>query len=123
MATNLLPLRPAVVMACAVSSHRKPDSSGRKAGGGNSNWWSPLFGFPAEPDYIDADTKKKVENKTDPDQDAKPASSRFAGGKFTEEKARQLRKLTTETSSFHDVMYHSAIASRLASDFSGRSGQ
>jgi len=26
-----------------------------------------------------------------------------------------------ETESFHDAMYHSAIASRLASDFNGRS--
>ncbi|XP_031108365.1 uncharacterized protein LOC116012828 [Ipomoea triloba] len=120
MATNLLPLRPTVVMACAGSSHRKPDASGRKAGG-NSNWWAPVFGFPAEPDYIGANSNRKVANKTDPDLDAKPAISRFAPGAFTEDKARQLRKLTTESSSFHDVMYHSAIASRLASDFSDRS--
>ena len=43
-------------------------------------------------------------------------ASRFSPGCFTEEKAKQLRMMTKDTS-FHDVMYHSAIASRLASDF------
>ncbi|TYG49315.1 hypothetical protein ES288_D10G084400v1 [Gossypium darwinii] len=43
---------------------------------------------------------------------------RYTLGSFTEEKARQLRKKTMENSSFHDMMYHSAIASRLASDIS-----
>uniref|UniRef100_A0A0E0BXV9 Uncharacterized protein n=1 Tax=Oryza meridionalis TaxID=40149 RepID=A0A0E0BXV9_9ORYZ len=36
-------------------------------------------------------------------------------GVLTEEKARQLRARMMETESFHDCMYHSAIASRLAS--------
>ncbi|KAI3512652.1 hypothetical protein L1887_19970 [Cichorium endivia] len=40
-------------------------------------------------------------------------------GCFTEEKAKQLRMKTVETVNFHDMMYHSAIASRLASDVSG----
>jgi hypothetical protein len=34
---------------------------------------------------------------------------------LTQEKARQLRMRMMETQSFHDAMYHSAIASRLAS--------
>ncbi|VAH15117.1 unnamed protein product [Triticum turgidum subsp. durum] len=33
---------------------------------------------------------------------------------LTEEKARQLRARMSEMESFHDAMYHSAIASRLA---------
>jgi hypothetical protein len=36
-------------------------------------------------------------------------------GLLTGEKARQLRVRMIETQSFHDAMYHSAIASRLAS--------
>lgn len=39
---------------------------------------------------------------------------------LTEEKAKQLRMKIAEASTFHEVMYHSAIASRLASDVSGR---
>ncbi|KAI4381951.1 hypothetical protein MLD38_007966 [Melastoma candidum] len=44
-----------------------------------------------------------------------------AVGCFTEEKAKQMRRKTAEGYSFHDVMYHSAIASRLATDVSCRS--
>ncbi|KAF7152756.1 hypothetical protein RHSIM_Rhsim01G0078900 [Rhododendron simsii] len=57
------------------------------------------------------------------DQDPKTLStrSRFALGTFTDEKARRLRLMTTDTGAFHDAMYHSAIASRLASEFSHRS--
>ncbi|XP_019159162.1 PREDICTED: uncharacterized protein LOC109155912 [Ipomoea nil] len=114
MATSMLPLRPPVVAARAGSGNRKTDASSRKSSS-SSNWWSPLFGLSGEPDYVDTDDLRTVESKTDPDP--KPARTRFAPGAFTEEKAKQLRRLTTETSSFHDVMYHSAIASRLASDF------
>nr|GEX43528.1 hypothetical protein [Tanacetum cinerariifolium] len=42
---------------------------------------------------------------------------------FTEEKAKQLRMKTVEMSNFHDVMYHSAIASRLASDIENLKGE
>ncbi|CAD6334434.1 unnamed protein product [Miscanthus lutarioriparius] len=35
-------------------------------------------------------------------------------GVMTEEKARELRARMAQTESFHDAMYHSAIASRLA---------
>ncbi|KAI3754279.1 hypothetical protein L1987_54059 [Smallanthus sonchifolius] len=48
----------------------------------------------------------------------RPVRSHKSPVNFTEEKARKLRMLTTETASFHDAMYHSAIASRFASDFS-----
>ncbi|KAJ6394436.1 hypothetical protein OIU77_023614 [Salix suchowensis] len=55
----------------------------------------------------------RIRNQVDP-------RSRFALGSFTEEKAKQLRRKTLEGSTFHDIMYHSAIASRLALDGSGR---
>ncbi|XP_057966761.1 uncharacterized protein LOC131156983 [Malania oleifera] len=123
MANTLLPFRPVVVRACATSGHPKPD---RKSS--SSNWLSPLFGWPAEPDYIDsapastkADLSAGSEVKSEPDLVRKAVRSRFSRGCFTEEKAKQLRMMTTETDSFHDAMYHSAIASRLASDFSNRS--
>ncbi|XP_028108761.1 S-adenosylmethionine synthase 3-like [Camellia sinensis] len=64
-----------------------------------------------------ADLSTKSESKSASDLDQKSARSRFSPGCFTEEKARQLRLMTKETSSFYDIMYHSAIASRLASDF------
>lgn len=117
----MLPICPVGVRACANTGHRKADVSNRR--GSSSNWWSPLFGWSAEPDYIDTDNKRgdlsSVSKKPEPDRDPKPvAKSRFAPGSFTAEKARMLRMMTTESSTFHDVMYHSAIASRLASDFS-----
>nr|GMC95630.1 uncharacterized protein LOC109155912 [Ipomoea batatas] len=111
MATSMLPLRPPIVTARAGSGNRKTDASSRKSSS-SSNWWSPLFGLSGEPDYL-----RTVESKTYPDPDPKQARTRFSPGAFTEEKAKQLRRLTMVTSSFHDVMYHSAIASRLASDF------
>ncbi|GAB4842045.1 Boron transporter 4 [Ancistrocladus abbreviatus] len=47
------------------------------------------------------------------------SGSRFGRGCPTEEKAKQLRTKTIESSTFHETMYHSAIVSRLASDLSG----
>ncbi|KAH7572355.1 hypothetical protein ACOSP7_015494 [Xanthoceras sorbifolium] len=114
MATNLLSFRSAGIQACASSGHRKPDSGRRKSV--SSNWWTPLFGWSSEPDYINSDHLE-----SEPDPDAKSARScRFVPGCFTEEKAKQLRMMTKETS-FHEAMYHSAIASRLATDFKERS--
>lgn len=119
MATNILTFRPAGVQVYATSSgHRNPDGNRRK--NASSNWWSPLFGWSSEADYIDSESKP--ENRSESNLDAKSSrSSRFAPGCFTEEKAKQLRMMTKETASFHDAMYHSAIASRLASDFKFRS--
>ncbi|XP_044463413.1 uncharacterized protein LOC123194305 [Mangifera indica] len=112
MATNLLSFRPAGIQVCASSAPRKPDSS--KPRSPSSNWWTPLFGWSSEPDYIDSNCKP---NQSEADPEMKPTkASRFTPGCFTEEKAKQLRMMTKDTC-FHDVMYHSAIASRLASDF------
>ncbi|PPD76846.1 hypothetical protein GOBAR_DD26219 [Gossypium barbadense] len=73
-------------------------------------WWTPLFGWSSNPDYLN-DSNAGNTSETKP-------RCRYTLGSFTEEKARQLRKKTMENSSFHDMMYHSAIASRLASDIS-----
>jgi hypothetical protein len=46
---------------------------------------------------------------------AQPTAGARRFGLLTGEKARQLRVRMMETQTFHDAMYHSAIASRLAS--------
>ena len=117
MATDLISFRPIGIRACAASggSHRRSTSS---------NWWTPLFGWSPDPDYIDPETKTPnpvEQSRSEQDLETKTSRSRYAPGCFTEEKAKQLRLVTTSTSSFHDAMYHSAIASRLASDFKKRS--
>ncbi|XP_062232060.1 uncharacterized protein LOC133929086 [Phragmites australis] len=81
------------------------------AGCGNGKWWAPLLGWSGQPDYIDAQPASAAEDEELPRQRGAPR--RF--GVLTEDKARQLRMQMMETGSFHDAMYHSAIASRLAS--------
>jgi hypothetical protein len=82
------------------------------SGGGSGKWWAPLLGWSGHPDYIDAQPAPPPAPKEEEERGT-PASRRF--GVLTEEKARQLRVRTMETQSFHDAIYHSAIASRLAS--------
>ncbi|BAT76401.1 hypothetical protein LR48_Vigan01g263000 [Vigna angularis] len=120
MAATSIPIRVAGIQACATSGHRRKDADRRR--NSSANWWTPIFGWSSEPDYIESSSK---ESNTQPAEleavpaatDSKRPKPRFAGG-FTEEKAKQLRMKTTK--SFHDTMYHSAIASRLASDFKAR---
>ncbi|XP_004508538.1 uncharacterized protein [Cicer arietinum] len=120
MASTIIPICAVGIQACAGSGHRGSDSDRRKSS--SSNWWTPLFGWSSEPDYIDSENKapNRQPDKSESDPALKPSKLRFAGG-LTEEKARQLRMMTVGTESFHDTMYHSAIASRLASDFNARS--
>ncbi|KAL3825214.1 hypothetical protein ACJIZ3_021243 [Penstemon smallii] len=107
MACSMIPFRPVAIRAgINIGEDRKPET---RKGNISPKWWAPIFGFNSEPDYISPDA-----NQIKPD--LKPAKIRFEPGSFTEEKARQLRRMTTDASSFHDAMYHSAIASRLASD-------
>ncbi|KAL5065022.1 hypothetical protein RYX36_026759 [Vicia faba] len=118
MASSMIPIRAVAIQACAGSGNRIPDPDLRK-NSSSTNWWTPLFGWSSEPDYINSDNKApNPQSESDPT--LKPAKLRFAGG-LTEEKAKQLRMMTTD--SFHDTMYHSAIASRLASDFKARSDE
>ncbi|XP_037417564.1 uncharacterized protein LOC119281014 [Triticum dicoccoides] len=85
---------------------RRP-CAGAAAAGGGAKWWAPLLGWSGQPDYIDS------QPAAEPAPKEERGKRRF--GVLTEEKARQLRLRMMETESFHDVMYHSAIASRLAS--------
>ncbi|GMJ15673.1 hypothetical protein like AT3G15630 [Hibiscus trionum] len=124
MATNLLTFRPSGIYASAIPRQAKQDPNHRKSSAppsSSGNWWGPLFGWSTEPDYFDSDVKEKRELESETETAQKPARSKFPPGSFTAEKARQLRMMTTDTGSFHDAMYHSAIASRLASDFKDRS--
>lgn len=117
---------PATVRASS-GSPRTPDPFGKKSS--SSTWWSPLFGWSSSPDYLNGnssaggtgdDVPDKESGFSGSDQEPGRPRSRFALGSFTEEKAKQLRRKTLEGSTFHDMMYHSAIASRLALDGSGR---
>ncbi|XP_008792102.1 uncharacterized protein LOC103708795 [Phoenix dactylifera] len=109
----VLSFRPAVTRACATPGGDRR-GRGRSGGGGGGNWWAPLFGWSSEPDYIDGGEE---EGEAGEGKQRRPAR-RFTA--FTEEKARELRMRTLETETFHDAMYHSAIASRLASDLPPR---
>ncbi|CAI0389565.1 unnamed protein product [Linum tenue] len=118
MAANLLPLRPAVV--CSSSSLEPNNPRRIPSSSASPKWWSPLFGWSSEPDYVGTSEIQPADgdqNKNRADLESKQARSRFSPGCFTAEKAKQLRMMTSGASSHHDVMYHSAIASRLASDF------
>ncbi|KAG9455466.1 hypothetical protein H6P81_008370 [Aristolochia fimbriata] len=64
-------------------------------------WWAPLFR---------GDGARKVEDPSP--EKPKPAGNRSA---LTAEKARLLRKELRAMETWHDPMYHSAIAARLAS--------
>jgi hypothetical protein len=103
-------------------SFKNPDSNRKKS----VSWWAPLFGISSDPDYLNIESSS-VSPESNPGRIDISGSGQDSGQKLrrgclTEEKARQLRKKIAEASSFHEVMYHSAIASRLASDISG-SGQ
>ncbi|KAJ4951809.1 hypothetical protein NE237_028641 [Protea cynaroides] len=120
--TNLLSFRPTGIRASASSGHRKPENIRQKAS--NANWWTPLFGWASDPDYIDSKSSNSSDVSVESESESEGAArsrSRFAPGCFTEEKAKQLRLMNMETETFHDIMYHSAIASRLASDLPNRS--
>ena len=117
MASTVISIRTVGIQACAGSGNHIPDLNRRKTS--SSNWWTPLFNWSSNPDYIDSD-KKSPNPQSESDPASKHSKLCFAGG-LTEEKAKQLRMMTVGTKSFHDIMYHSAIASRMASDFKARS--
>ncbi|KAF8727032.1 hypothetical protein HU200_019527 [Digitaria exilis] len=85
-----------------------------QSGNGSGKWWAPLVGWSGKADYLEAPAPVAVAAQ---DGVAAAAAARrqqqFVGG-LTEEKARELRARMAQTESFHDAMYHSAIASRLA---------
>ncbi|KFK35775.1 hypothetical protein AALP_AA4G034400 [Arabis alpina] len=98
-----------------ASSGSKPDPNRKRS----VSWWAPLFGLPSEPDYFNTVDSNPVKT-TDLTGSGQDSGQRYRRGCLTEEKAKELRKKIAEASNFHDVMYHSAIANRLASDISDR---
>ncbi|ERN03615.1 hypothetical protein AMTRI_Chr05g61980 [Amborella trichopoda] len=94
------------------SSHKKLSLSFPKASS-SSNWWTPLFGWSSEPDYMEESKKSDNYQEKNESSSSKP---RFSAGCFTAEKAKMMRLKMMESATFHDAMYHSAIASRLASN-------
>ncbi|EFJ21938.1 hypothetical protein SELMODRAFT_19119, partial [Selaginella moellendorffii] len=71
-------------------------------------WWSPLFDFSREVYDLDAST-----DEIGDEIQAGKAPSREVPLE-PEEKFKLLRSQLRESESWHDTMYHSAIASRLA---------
>ncbi|KAL3824319.1 hypothetical protein ACJIZ3_020348 [Penstemon smallii] len=118
MATTFSSFRTNSPIVCS-SDPPNPNSNSTRS----SNWWTPIFGWSSEPNYINGAVKIESGQEggmSRPDNGSgrvRPEKKLFKGW-FTEEKAKELRKKTMETSTFHDIMYHSAIASRLASDVS-----
>lgn len=95
--------------AAGAARFRGDGSGGGGGGGGGGKWWAPLLGWSGKADYIEAPAPAVVAAAEESEARRRP----FVGG-LTEEKARELRARMVETESFHDAMYHSAIASRLA---------
>nr|ABK22536.1 unknown [Picea sitchensis] len=89
------------------------------------SWWLHLFGWSQtdEERWADGGIKESkttaMDKRSDDDEkemgEAPAKRSKFVRGLLTAEKAKLLRKNLRDTSMFHDIMYHSAIASRLAS--------
>uniref|UniRef100_A0A5K0WUU4 Uncharacterized protein n=2 Tax=Nymphaea colorata TaxID=210225 RepID=A0A5K0WUU4_9MAGN len=77
-------------------------------------WWAPIFGIGRETTDPAPESSSKAGEKPDEaeKEERKPPGANRAG--LTAEKARLLRKELRSTENWHDAMYHSAIASRLA---------
>ncbi|KAI3890740.1 hypothetical protein MKX03_019132 [Papaver bracteatum] len=89
MATYAISFRP-VIKASSSGGNGKADLNKQRTRASppsSANWWTPISGY----------------------------ANRFMPGCFTEEKPKQLRIKAMESANFHDIMYHSAIASRLDS--------
>jgi hypothetical protein len=112
----MAPCAPASVSSFPVRPVRAPSAvrpraaaiRAAAAAAEGGRWWAPMLGWSGKADYLEAPAPVVPQ-----DEDAAAARRQFVGG-LTEEKARQLRARMAQTESFHDAMYHSAIASRLA---------
>ncbi|KAF6994079.1 hypothetical protein CFC21_010867 [Triticum aestivum] len=99
--------RPRAASASGSVGAGRVRAAGAPEGG---KWWAPLLGWSGRADYMEAAAPAPAMVVA---VEEEKAGRSFVGG-LTEEKARQLRARMVETESFHDAMYHSAIASRLA---------
>ncbi|RLN31025.1 uncharacterized protein C2845_PM05G25500 [Panicum miliaceum] len=102
------PARPAAASSSSARPRAGPVRAAGGGEGGSGKWWAPLLGWSGKADYIEAPAPA-----ADATKEAAGRGRAFVGG-LTEEKARELRARMAQTESFHDAMYHSAIASRLA---------
>ncbi|KQK07244.1 uncharacterized protein LOC100844466 [Brachypodium distachyon] len=100
-------VRPPRAVCVSASAGSGRARAGAPEGG---KWWAPLVGWSGRADYIKAAAPAALAVV---EEEEEGAVRPFVGG-LTEAKARQLRARMVETESFHDAMYHSAIASRLA---------
>ncbi|XP_051147904.1 uncharacterized protein LOC127263029 [Andrographis paniculata] len=122
MATSMSSFRAPIISSAAPPTprNRKNPTISDKS----SAWWAPIFGWPSEPDYFDNNVKiepgKTISGHSEKESGRIASDKKPFRGCLTAEKAKELRRKTIETYNFHDVMYHSAIASRLASDVSER---
>ncbi|KAK4777982.1 hypothetical protein SAY87_018169 [Trapa incisa] len=80
-------------MICASASSERRRPSPRRRSSSTSGWWTPLFQWSSEPDYIDSKAEKAGQS-VEPDQ--KSGSIWFALGCFTEERAKLLRMATAD---------------------------
>ncbi|KAG8045856.1 hypothetical protein GUJ93_ZPchr0008g14191 [Zizania palustris] len=122
-AFSVRPPAVAVARPCAAAGGARFRADG---GSGGGKWWAPLLGWSGQPDYIDAQQPASAWAAPEEDGTPTPTPAQRGPRKFgllTEEKARQLRARIMATESFHDAMYHSAIASRLASTASSSVGK
>uniref|UniRef100_A0ACD5U7L6 Uncharacterized protein n=1 Tax=Avena sativa TaxID=4498 RepID=A0ACD5U7L6_AVESA len=101
-------IRPRATVASASAGAKRLRARTPKGG----KWWAPLVGWSGRADYIEAAAPAMAPVVVGDEEEKSPERS-FVGV-LTEEKARQLRARMAEMESFHDAMYHSAIASRLA---------
>nr|BAJ92897.1 predicted protein [Hordeum vulgare subsp. vulgare] len=108
----MAPSASVVSFSARTSAALQPRAASASAGAGGrvragapkgGKWWAPLVGWSGRADYMEAAAPTPV---------VEEEGRTFVG--LTEEKARQLRARMSEMDSFHDAMYHSAIASRLA---------
>ncbi|KAG6467566.1 uncharacterized protein LOC122035934 [Zingiber officinale] len=114
MATNLLsptilpPTNPRLRRPLSLAA--RASSPVPSSGDAKRRWWAPLFRS-IFGDTPVSDEEPKIAGET---ADAATESSERRP-RLTTEKAKMLRREMRATETFHDAMYHSAIASRLAS--------
>ncbi|KAK6941609.1 hypothetical protein RJ641_026986 [Dillenia turbinata] len=123
LATNVLRFPPATTIRASATSSSHQTNHKTTSSSSSPNWWTPVFGWSSEPDYINTSTATNNNGLTLANERSQSRSesdpvtrTRFNPGCFTEEKAQQLRIMNMELESFHDGMYHSAVAARLACD-------
>ncbi|XP_072972250.1 uncharacterized protein [Typha angustifolia] len=97
----------AVATPTAASANPRKSASPPSGSDPKRPWWGPLF----RTVFRDGSGSAK---EADPAAEGDPSAAARRRAGLTAEKARVLRRETRATATWHDAMYHSAIASRLA---------